>query len=256
MSGGPRSWTGALRFSGAGPASVLPSPRLGPAAGLPEPSCGLASALPEPCPSPADSYRVDIDGGADDDPPGRDPIVGPPGSLLAVVPGCVLGGGAVGFGAEVGCGLLPVVPGFVVDFDADGACESLMDPPSRPDPCEASDAAGTPGSSGAATDEDCDSGDPLGTVPFAAAVEAPLLFDRLPGFWSAGLPQAAMKAQTRAAATAVAAALASATVPRLGMDATVAKTGRHAGGTRRCARCVRRDCSTVSGRDGFSLDNR
>src|SRR4051812_30759780 len=61
-------------------------------------------------------YRVDIDGGADVEPPGRVPIVGPAGPL-AVLCG-VLGGAVVGLGAEVGCGLPPVAGavGFVADF--------------------------------------------------------------------------------------------------------------------------------------------
>jgi hypothetical protein len=50
--------------------------------------------------------------------------------------------------------------------------------------------------------------------------ETTALFVSGPGGWLAVLLQAA---QTRAAATAVAAALAGATVPRIGMDATVAK---------------------------------
>jgi hypothetical protein len=171
---------------------------------------------------------------------------------LPVVLCGVVGGAAVGLGAEVGCGLLPVGAGFVEDFGVDEGCESLIEPACRPEPCdEDPEAGGTPGAS---AEEDCDSGDPLGAA--APPVEVSALFVSCPAGWSAGLPQAAKGAQTRAAATAVAAALASATVPRIGMDATVAKTGRHAGGTRLRARCVRRDCSTVSAGDGFSLDNR
>lgn len=163
----------------------------------------------------------------------------------------VVGGAAVGLGAEVGCGLVPVVVGFVAVLDPDVAGASLIDPACRPDPCDDDpEAGGTPGTS---VEEPFDNGDPLETP--APPLELPALVSR-PGVCPPDCPQAPNEAQTRAAATAVAAALASATVPRLDMDATVAKTGRHPGGTRRRARWVRRDCSTVSGRDGFSLDNR
>ncbi|MFL6114606.1 MAG: hypothetical protein ACJ786_25115 [Catenulispora sp.] len=113
-----------------------------------------------------------------------------------------------------------------------------------------------PEAGGSAIAEDCDSGAPPGVRP---AVEPLALFVCCP----AGLlpdslhpEQMAQAAQTRAAATAVATALAGARVPRFSMDATVAKGGGHAGGTRWRARGGRRDCSTVSARDRFWLDNR
>ncbi|WP_344663722.1 hypothetical protein [Catenulispora yoronensis] len=204
---------------------------------------------------------MDIDGGGTVEvPPDREPMTGPVGDGELVLLCGVLGGVAVGLGAVLGCAL-PVLPvgGFAELFDA-GAGESLIDPASRPEPCD-EDPAGF-------ADEGCDSGAPPGDRSSALrepepepapAVDPAALFVSWPGGEPALLPQAAQQAQTaqtRAAATAVAAALAGATVPRFGMDATVAKTGRHAGGTRRRARCVRRDCSTVSARDGFSLDNR
>jgi len=178
---------------------------------------------------------VDIDGGAEEEPPppGRDPMVGPVGLGLAVVCDGVLGG-VVGLGAE----RLLLDAGFSELFDAEAGRESLIDPASRSEPGAEDPAAG--GSATSVTDEDWESGAPLGTrlVPVPVEPSAPaflvwLSFD-CPGDCVPLLLHAAHTphtAQTRAAATAVAAALASAWVPRFGMDATVAKTGRHAGGT-------------------------
>jgi hypothetical protein len=176
-----------------------------------------------PChrPRPGDAFgnpppqRVDIEGGGLEPPPGREPITGPVGVVLC-------GGGAavvlVGLGVDVGCGrggaglfAGAVVDGAADEDDAEEACWSLMDPSVGRSPW--------PGSA----DEPCSSGAPLGR----SAAPGLLAFDdttallvNCPGGWLTGLLQAA---QTRAAATAVAAALAGATVPRIGMVATVAK---------------------------------
>ncbi|NUR59682.1 MAG: hypothetical protein HOV87_13585 [Catenulispora sp.] len=121
----------------------------------------------------AGGYRVDIDGGADDDPPGREPIVGPPGVLLGALLCCGVDGGVVGLGAEVGCGLplLDVGAGLAGDFvvGAVEAAASLIDPACRPDPC-----ADEPDSGGTA--EDWESGDPPGNGPALPTVvdEEPL----------------------------------------------------------------------------------
>lgn len=158
----------------------------------------------------------------------RDPITGPLGVLLCG------GGGAevVGFGADVGCGW--VGAGFldrdeVAEVADEEACESLMDPPLG----RSSDVV-PPGSIAA----------PLGrsASPEASApvVETTALFVSGAGWWPAALPQATQTAQTRAAATAVAAALAGATVPRIGMDATVAKRTAMREDSYACTRCAAR----------------
>jgi hypothetical protein len=181
------------------------------------------------------AQRVDIDGGVvgvlD-----RDPITGPLGVLLCG------GGGAevVGFDALVGCGWLGV--GFDDEGDEDGLapCASLMAPSLGRSVREVPPWIAAP----------------LGrsVLPRLALVEAAAaLFVSGRGGWPAVLLQAA---QTRAAATAVAAALAGATVPRIGMDATVAKRTPVREDSFLRARGVRRDPFTVSGRGGFSLDNR
>ncbi|MFD0630726.1 hypothetical protein ACFQ9X_02760 [Catenulispora yoronensis] len=81
-------------------------------------------------------------------------MTGPVGDGELVLLCGVLGGVAVGLGAVLGCAL-PVLPvgGFAELFDA-GAGESLIDPASRPEPCD-EDPAGF-------ADEGCDSGAPPG----------------------------------------------------------------------------------------------
>jgi len=119
----------------------------------------------------------------------------------------------VGLGAVVGSGWVGagVFDGEEAVGEA-GTCESLMDP-----------------SLGRSAEEvlpPCASGAPLGR-PASPGLDAPVppdeteaLLVSCAGGWLTVLLQAA---QTRAATTAVAAALAGATVPRIGMDATVAK---------------------------------
>jgi hypothetical protein len=140
-------------------------------------------------------------------------MIGPVGVVL-----CGGGGGGalvVGFGADVGSGCVGAFdPG---EEAADEGCrESLMAPP----------LGRSPGDVGS---EPCAKGSPLGRsvppelLPESAALpvdETAALLVSCPGGWLTVLLQAA---QTRAATTAVAAALAGATVPRIGMDATVAK---------------------------------
>ena len=147
--------------------------------------------------------RVDITGDGVVGVPDRDPITGPLGVLLCGG----AGGGAVVFGADVGCGR--VGPGFDdgAEVEDEAACESLMAPPLGRSPEEVPPCIAAPLGRSV----------PLEPVPVEAVAGA--LFVSGPG-WGAVLLQAA---QTRAAATAVAAALAGATVPRIGMDATVAK---------------------------------
>ena len=160
------------------------------------------------------SQRVDIDGGGEE--VDRDPMIGPVGVLL-----CGGGGGAlvVGFGGDVGCGCVGTG---VFDCGEDAAdedgCESLMAPPlgrspEDVEPC----ASGSPLGRSVALEP---SPEPLLELPPLPVVETAALLVSCPGGWLAVLLQAA---QTRAATTAVAAALAGATVPRIGMDATVAK---------------------------------
>lgn len=146
----------------------------------------------------------------------REPITGPLGVLLCGGAGGVV---PVGFGAElVGCGWLGTGL-FDVEDDAWDepveTCPSLMAP-----------------SLGRSADEvpPCAIGAPLGRSVPPAALLAPdgaeALFVSWAGGWLAPPPQATQTvhtAQTRAATTAVAAALAGATVPRIGMVATVAK---------------------------------
>ena len=157
------------------------------------------------------------------DPPGRDPIVGPPGGLLGALLCGGAGGGVVGLGAGGGCGLplLGADVGLVVGFGVEGI-ESLIDPACRPDPCAEDPAAG-------GTAEDWESGDPPGKTPPLTTVvdEESLAPSGCPPGPPPELPHPAKKtaiAQARAAANAVAAALACAAVPPLGMDATVAKS--------------------------------
>jgi hypothetical protein len=160
-----------------------------------------------------------MEGGGAEDPPGRDPITGPLGVVLCGVLGAVV----VGLGVDVGCGWVGTGsfdrPGVlavlaVVAEGAEEACESLMEPSLGRSPCAGS------------LCDPCSSGAPLGRSvapgppPLLAFDDTTALFVNCPGGWLTGLLQAA---QTRAAATAVAAALAGATVPRIGMDATVAK---------------------------------
>jgi hypothetical protein len=139
----------------------------------------------------------------------RDPITGPVGVVL-----CGGGGGVevVGLGGVVGCGCVGAGSCAAVGADDDAAveegaaCASLMAPPLR--------------SSGAL--EPCSIGAPLGrSAGLLPPVDATAFLVSCPGCWLVLLQAAA--AQTRAAATAVAAALAGATVPLVGMDATVAK---------------------------------
>lgn len=153
--------------------------------------------------------RVDIEGGGVDGPPlDRDPITGPVGVLLG---GGAGGAEVVGLGAEVGCGRLD--SGVFEGADEDDAfffCESLMAPPlgRSPEvavPCTIAAPLGR--------------SEPPGPAVPVALEETAALFVSGAGGWLSVLLQAA---QTRAAATAVAAALAGATVPRIGMDATVA----------------------------------
>ncbi|OLE28087.1 MAG: hypothetical protein AUG49_03440 [Catenulispora sp. 13_1_20CM_3_70_7] len=108
------------------------------------------------------SQRVDIDGGADDEPAdGRDPMVGPPG-LPAVPVLCGVLGGVVGFGAEPTGDLVPLDPGFGEVFDVlfdGGGYESLIAPATgRPAPGD------DPEAGGSAIAEDCDSAAPPGAT--------------------------------------------------------------------------------------------
>ncbi|WP_370363728.1 hypothetical protein [Catenulispora sp. GP43] len=174
------------------------------------------------------AQRVDIDGGGGGVVFDRDPITGPVGVLL-----CGGGGGAdvVGFGADVGCGCVGAG-----SFDRDEvavageeACESLMDPPLGRSSVEAVEAP--PGAIAAPLGRSESLGAP------APVEETAALFVSGAGCWLAVLLQAA---QTRAAATAVAAALAGATVPRIGMDATVAKWTAMREDSYACTRCAAR----------------
>lgn len=172
----------------------------------------------------------------------RDPITGPPGVLL-----CGGGGAEVaGFGAVVGCGWVGAGPDegeCAAEVGDEAACASSMAPPLGRSAGEVPPGIGAP----------------LGrsvSVGLALVEAAAALFVSGPGGWPPVPPQAVQTAQTRAAATAVAAALAGATVPRIGMDATVVKRTPSREDSFLRARGVRRDPSTVSGRGGFSLDNR
>jgi len=169
----------------------------------------------------------------------RDPITGPPGVLL-----CGGGGAEVaGFGAVVGCARVEAGSGegeCAAEAGDEAACASLMAPPLGRSAGEVPPGIGAPLGRSA-------------SVGLALVEAAAALFVSGLGGWPPVPPQAA---QTRAAATAVAAALAGATVPRIGMDATVAKRTPSREDSFLRARGVRRDPFTVSGRGGFSLDNR
>ena len=150
--------------------------------------------------------------------PGRDPSEGPL-------------GGAVGCGGVVGADLVEKlwIGGCVVVV-----CDAGVEPRrllgvGRPS-AEVEGPAG--GSAVEASTADCSV--PAGGVcsegkapPFVAvaATGPEELFESCAGGWFTGLLQAMQAAQTRAAVTAVTAALAGITVP-LGMDATVAKATR------------------------------
>lgn len=165
-----------------------------------------------PCARPAVRQRVDIDGGGVEAPLDRDPITGPLGVVL-----CGAGGGVVvGLGGEVGCGWLGAGV-FEAEDEAEElgvTCASLMEPslgrsaevlPVLP-PC----ASGAPVGRSVSEGRDAP----------VAPDETEALLVSCAGDWLTVLLQAA---QTRAATTAVAAALAGATVPRIGMEPTVAK---------------------------------